>query len=51
LGSDTAGEELSLVEFKLNWFHHAGPQMLVAGVLTMLALKISAASVSTGTVA
>ncbi|SHN29716.1 L-lactate permease [Cryptosporangium aurantiacum] len=39
--TNTSGEELSLVAFKLNWLTTPGTQMLVAGLLTMLALKVS----------
>lgn len=41
--TNTSGKELSLVAFKLNWFTTPGTQMLVAGLITVLVLKVSAA--------
>ena len=38
---DSHGAPLSLIKFTLNWLTTPGTQMLVAGVLTMLALRLS----------
>ena len=39
--TNTAGKELSMVAFKLNWLTTPGTQMLVAGLITMVALRVS----------
>ncbi|MFI5955195.1 L-lactate permease [Cryptosporangium sp. NPDC051539] len=39
---NAAGKELSSVAFKLNWFTTPGTQMLVAGLITMLVLRVGA---------
>ena len=38
---DSHGAPLSLIKFTLNWLTTPGTQMLVAGLLTMLALRLS----------
>ncbi|WP_344647472.1 L-lactate permease [Cryptosporangium japonicum] len=39
--TNTSGKELSSVAFKFNWFTTPGTQMLVAGLITMVVLKVS----------
>jgi lactate permease len=41
--TNPSGKELSLVAFKLNYLTTPGTQMLIAGVLTALVLRVSAA--------
>lgn len=39
--TNTSGKELSSVAFKFNWFTTPGTQMLVAGLITMIVLRVS----------